>query len=66
MLSFADVVEFGEGKEGFLKAVDKSLQGLRIKKQRRLPWAKENSWESRVEFMMDKIGAKINQGVHSE
>lgn len=56
---FADVVEFGEGKEGFLQAVERALHDTPEKKQRRLDRARDNSWESRVDFMMDKIGAKL-------
>jgi len=56
---FADVVEFGAGREGFLQAVERALQDTPEKKQRRLARAMENSWESRVAFMMDKIARKL-------
>jgi glycosyltransferase involved in cell wall biosynthesis len=56
---FADVVEFGKGPEGFLAAVGRALDDSAEKKQRRLSRARENSWESRVAFMMEKIAAKL-------
>ena len=61
ILEFSDVVEFGEGPEGFLKAVLRALEDTPDKKARRLARADENSWESRVQFMMDKIARKLEE-----
>ncbi|NLB18307.1 MAG: glycosyltransferase family 1 protein [Syntrophomonadaceae bacterium] len=55
IMEFSDVVQFGEGREGFLEAIEKALDDSPDKKYRRLVRAQENSWESRVSFMMDKI-----------
>jgi len=56
---FADVVEFGEGLDGFLAAIERALDDFPEKKENRLRRARENSWESRVAFMMDKIAARL-------
>lgn len=56
---FADVVEFGEGLDGFLAAIERALDDSPEKKDNRLRRARENSWESRVAFMMDKIAARL-------
>lgn len=58
--SFAGVVEFGEGPEGFLAAIERALDDSPEKKARRLSTARENSWESRVAFMMDKIADRLS------
>ena len=57
--NFAGVVEFGEGPEGFLAAIDRALNDSPEKKKSRLHMARENSWESRVAFMMDKIARRL-------
>ncbi|MGE5405156.1 MAG: glycosyltransferase, partial [Candidatus Saccharibacteria bacterium] len=56
---FSDVVEFGEGPEGFIQSIERALADSPEKKSRRLQKAHDNSWESRVEFMMDKIHLKL-------
>lgn len=61
IMDFSDVVEFGEGLEGFTAAVERALQDTPEKKQKRLARAAENSWESRAGFMMDKIGALLER-----
>jgi len=58
---FAEVVEFGSGLAGFLDAIERALQDTPEKKARRLGLAGENSWESRVAFMMDKIAARLKR-----
>ena len=55
IMDFAGLVEFGSGTEGFIPAVQQALQDTEEKKQARLERAGENSWESRAEFMMEKI-----------
>jgi len=55
IMEFQDVVEFGRGKEGFIEAVRRALDDTPEKKAARLKRAEENSWESRVRFMMSKI-----------
>ncbi|MGE5544897.1 MAG: glycosyltransferase [Bacillota bacterium] len=57
--NFAAVVEFGEGPDGFLAAIERALDDSPEKKQNRLNRARENSWESRVAFMMDKIANRL-------
>lgn len=53
---FADVVEIADTPEEFLAAVAKAVQEENPDKlAARLKKAGENSWESRVEFMMQKI-----------
>jgi glycosyltransferase involved in cell wall biosynthesis len=59
IMEFGDVVEFGEGAEGFLTAVERALADTAEKKAQRLARARENSWDSRVEYVMDKVAAKI-------
>ncbi|MCR4400594.1 MAG: hypothetical protein NUV35_06975, partial [Syntrophomonadaceae bacterium] len=55
------VVEFGEGLEGFLAAVERALADTPERKRRRLQRASENSWESRVQFMMHHINAALQR-----
>lgn len=59
IMEFEDVVEFGQGPEGFVAAIIRALDDLPAKKIRRLARARDNSWESRVSFMMDKIAAHL-------
>ncbi len=59
IMSFSALVEFGEGSDGFTAAVRRALEDTPEKKMTRLQTAKENSWESRAQFMMDKIEAAI-------
>ena len=54
IMDFAGLVEFGSGTEGFIQAVT-GPAGYGGEKQARLERAGENSWESRAEFMMEKI-----------
>ncbi len=56
---FAEVVEFGEGVEGFTAAIERALHDSPEKKARRLSRAQENSWENRVAFMMDRIANRL-------
>jgi glycosyltransferase involved in cell wall biosynthesis len=56
---FAAVVEFGTGLEGFMDAIERALDDTPARKAERLRMAWENSWESRVAFMMDKIAAHL-------
>ncbi|MDD2372689.1 MAG: glycosyltransferase, partial [Syntrophomonadaceae bacterium] len=59
IMSFNGLVEFGTGKEGFTAAVRRALQDTPEKKTARLQKAQENSWESRAQFMMEKIEAAM-------
>jgi glycosyltransferase involved in cell wall biosynthesis len=53
---FADVVEIADTPDEFVTAVGKAVNDENpAKLAARLARAKENSWESRVEFMMQKI-----------
>lgn len=63
IMEFDDVVEFGQGLEGFTAAIEKALDDTPQKKERRLARAGENSWESRAAFMMDKIAAHLDKAV---
>lgn len=53
------LVEIGEGKEGFILAIEKALADTEEKKAARLLFARENSWEKRVEVMGDLIVQKL-------
>jgi glycosyltransferase involved in cell wall biosynthesis len=55
IMDFADVIEFGSGKEGFVGAVARALDDTPQKKKTRLSRALENSWESRVRLIMERI-----------
>lgn len=56
---FAGVIEFGQGSAGFVEAVGRALNDTPEKKAERRRLAAANSWESRVEFMSDKIGIHL-------
>jgi len=56
---FAGVIEFGQGALGFTEAVARALQDTPEKKSQRREMAQANSWESRVEFMSEKIGRHL-------
>jgi glycosyltransferase involved in cell wall biosynthesis len=62
---FEAVVEFGAGPDGFLNAVCRALEDSPSKKARRLEMARQNSWQSRVDFMMDKISLCWEKKKHS-
>lgn len=55
IMGFSDLVEFGGGSEGFVLAVSRALKDTAQKREARLQKALENSWESRAEFMLEKI-----------
>lgn len=58
---FLDVVEISKNAEEFVKGIERALTTDTPKKrQARLSRARENSWDSRAEFMQEKILAKIN------
>ena len=60
---FREVIEIAGDYEGFLGAVERTLaQESPEKKQRRLQTAAENSWEKRVETMLDLIEKTIGSG----
>lgn len=61
IMSFDGLVQFGGGTEGFIAAVRQALQDTPEKKAARLQKAEENSWESRAEFMMEKIEAAMKR-----
>ena len=56
---FSDVVEFGGGTTGFLAAVARALDDNAGKRAARLKRAAENSWQSRADFMAEKISARL-------
>ncbi len=56
---FADVVEIAGNSDEFISGIERALSHETPEKLRkRLERARENSWESRVEFMTDKIMEK--------
>lgn len=58
--SFSDVIETADNSEAFIKGIERVLKEETPEKLKaRLAKALENSWESRVEFMSDKISEKI-------
>lgn len=66
IMGFKPVVEFGEGSAGFVAAVRRALEDTPEKKTSRLQKAEENSWESRAQFMMEKIEAAMKRKVSKE
>jgi len=59
LAEFADLVEFGSGPQGFVQAIHRALSDSPRKKQARMERSKENSWESRTSFMMEKIAPHL-------
>lgn len=59
IMEFEGLVEFGRGPKGFVDAVNRALGDTPTKKKKRLQKAGENSWESRAEFMLNKINEHI-------
>lgn len=58
---FSDVVEISNNTEEFIKGIEHALANETPEKlQARLNRAQENSWDSRADFMQEKILAKIN------
>lgn len=56
VMEFSGIIEIASDYEGFLKGVERALAGeSREKKKLRLEAAARNSWESRVEYMSEKI-----------
>ncbi|HHV17239.1 MAG TPA: glycosyltransferase family 1 protein, partial [Gelria sp.] len=66
IMGFKPVVEFGEGSADFVAAVRRALEDTPEKKTSRLQKAEENSWESRAQFMMEKIEAAMKRKVSKE
>jgi len=59
--SFSDVIETADNSEGFINGIERAIkEETPGKLKARLARALENSWESRVEFMSDKILEKLN------
>jgi len=58
------LVEIGQGRQGFIAAVERALADTEEKRQKRLAFSQNNSWEKRIEVLCDKIAAKLlsNQG----
>lgn len=57
---FANVVEIANNYEEFISAIKRAIETETPEKlQARLARAKENSWDSRAEFMMNKILDKL-------
>jgi glycosyltransferase involved in cell wall biosynthesis len=50
------LVEIGHDLDGFIKAIERSLNDSPRKKQERLDFARDNSWDSRVKELCSKIG----------
>lgn len=64
IMEFAGLIEFGRGKQGFVEAVKNALYNdSEEKRQARLAKARENSWESRAQFMISKIEPKYKSKV---
>ncbi len=58
--NFSDVVEVASDAEEFVRLIDVALKTeTPVKLASRLARARENSWESRVEFMLSKMVKKI-------
>jgi glycosyltransferase involved in cell wall biosynthesis len=58
---FSDVVEITNNSAEFITGIERAIIGeTPEKRQARLNRARENSWDSRAEFMQEKILAKIN------
>lgn len=55
IMEFRNLVEFGQGPEGFTAAINRALKDSSEKKAARLQKAQENSWESRSQFMIETI-----------
>lgn len=56
VMEFSGVIEIASDYEGFLEGVERALkEESKAKKQLRMKAAAGNSWESRVEFMSEKI-----------
>lgn len=55
IMEFQNLVEFGQGPKGFTAAINRALQDNPEKKAARLQKARENSWESRAQFMIEII-----------
>ncbi len=58
---FSELVEFGRGVDGFTAAINRALADTPSRKTARLERAKENSWESRAEFMIETIERYYNE-----
>lgn len=61
IMEFEDLVEFGSGSEGFTLAINRALMDSPEKKALRLQKARENSWESRAQFMIETIEGYYKQ-----
>lgn len=56
VMEFSGVIEIAAGYEEFLKGIERALAGDNDEKKKlRMEAAARNSWESRVQFMMEKI-----------
>lgn len=55
------VVEIGEGKEGFIAAIERALNDTPEKIQTRLNLAQEHSWENRVEVLCSIIARQLDK-----
>lgn len=58
---FNSVVEIGEGKEGFIAAIERALNDTPEKIQTRLNLAQEHSWENRVEVLCSLIARQLDK-----
>ncbi|MBC7076363.1 MAG: glycosyltransferase [Syntrophomonadaceae bacterium] len=59
MEEFAGTVEIGEGRDGFIEAVERALDDSPEKVKARLQLSWEHSWEKRVEAMSSKIAEHL-------
>jgi len=63
--AFSDIVEIADNKEEFIQGIERALnEDDQEKLNRRLERASENSWESRVDFMMSRIIEIMNTPGH--
>jgi glycosyltransferase involved in cell wall biosynthesis len=59
--NFSDIVEIANNTEEFIRGIERALiKETPEKLTTRLQRARENSWDSRVDFMLSKIIEKIN------
>jgi glycosyltransferase involved in cell wall biosynthesis len=58
---FADVVYIGEGPEGFLGALERALREPPSVRERRLRYARENTWAQRAEEMWSVLHSRLRR-----
>ena len=56
VLAFADAVEIADNAESFIKALERSLIPDAAKREKRIAYALECTWEARVRQIEEKLG----------